>query len=146
MTSRNCSNINPCPKNQECILTSSGYGYCICPKGFTLEANGFCRDINECTEMEEFNLCGPNSECINLPGAYECLCSAGFTGIGKVGCNRIGKYFTIVFFSIILIYFYSLKFIHAKIIKNVQKIINALINHVNVCHHSYLMAILVKVC
>ena len=89
MTSRNCSNANSCPQNQDCMLTSSGFGFCICPKGFTLEANGFCRDIDECTEMQEFDLCGSNSECINLPGAYECLCRAGYSGIGKVGCNRI---------------------------------------------------------
>lgn len=87
--SSNCSSANPCPQNQECILTSSGYGYCICPKGFTLEANNHCRDINECLEMAEFDLCGPHSECINLPGAFECICNAGYSGVGKVGCSRV---------------------------------------------------------
>ena len=91
LLSRNCSSTNSCPQNQECILTSSGFGYCICPKGFTLEANGHCRDINECVEMSEFSLCGANSECIDLPGTYECFCHAGFSGIGKIGCNRVCK-------------------------------------------------------
>ena len=89
--SSNCSNSNPCPQNQECMLTNSGYGYCICPKGFTLEANNHCRDINECLEMAEFDLCGPNSECINLPGSHECLCNPGYSGVGKIGCSRVCK-------------------------------------------------------
>lgn len=91
MLSRNCSSTIPCPQNQDCIITNSGFGYCICPKGFTLEANGQCRDINECVEMAEFDLCSSNSECINLPGSYECLCNPGYSGVGKVGCNRICK-------------------------------------------------------
>lgn len=91
LQSKNCSSINQCPQNQECILTSSGFGYCICPKGFTLEANGFCRDINECLEMSEFELCGANSQCLNLPGAYDCVCHSGYAGDGKAGCIRIRK-------------------------------------------------------
>lgn len=87
--SRNCSTLNPCPQNQECIYSGSGYGYCICPKGFTLEANGFCRDIDECKEMSDFDLCGHNAECINIAGSYECVCLPGYSGEGKVGCSRI---------------------------------------------------------
>ena len=92
--SRNCSTVNNCPQNQECIYSGAGYGYCICPKGFTLEANGFCRDINECQEMSEFEVCGPHSECINLAGSYECLCAPGYSGVGKEGCTRICKNIT----------------------------------------------------
>lgn len=99
--SSNCSNANPCPQNQECMLTNSGFGYCICPKGFTLEANHQCRDINECVEMSEFDLCGANSECINLPGSYECLCTPGYSGVGKIGCNRVCKFATWRFFNLV---------------------------------------------
>lgn len=91
--SRNCSDVNSCPQNQECIYTGSGYGYCICPKGFTLEANGFCRDINECQEMSEFDVCGANAQCVNLPGSYECLCAPGYSGVARDGCTRICESF-----------------------------------------------------
>ena len=89
--SRNCSSNQPCPKNQECISTEKGHGFCICPKGFTLEGNGLCRDINECTEMEDYELCGRNANCLNLPGGYECLCASGFSGNAREVCTRIGK-------------------------------------------------------
>jgi len=89
--SRNCSSNYPCPENQECIFTGDGYGFCICPKGFTLDANGHCRDINECSEMNDWDLCGYNAQCVNTAGAYECACLPGFTGNGKQGCTRICK-------------------------------------------------------
>lgn len=92
VTSRNCSRLNPCPQNQKCVYSDSGNGFCICPKGFTLEANGFCRDIDECREMSEWDFCGYNAECHNLPGSYECLCAAGYSGNGKDGCSRICKF------------------------------------------------------
>ncbi|KAI2804698.1 hypothetical protein BLOT_003686 [Blomia tropicalis] len=92
MLSRNCSSTIPCPQNQDCIITNSGFGYCICPKGFTLEANGQCRDINECVEMAEFDLCSSNSECINLPGSYECLCNPGYSGVDPCDWIQCGQH------------------------------------------------------
>lgn len=91
--SRNCSITTPCPENQECIITGSHVGFCICPKGFTLDGNGHCRDIDECHEMADtFDLCAENAECINLPGSYDCVCSAGYTGHPRESCTRICKY------------------------------------------------------
>ncbi|CAN7942616.1 unnamed protein product, partial [Ixodes pacificus] len=89
LVSRNCSTTNPCPENQECIFTGPGYGFCICPKGFTLEATGFCRNINECEEISEWSPCGANSECRDLKGAYQCLCAPGYTGNPRQGCSPI---------------------------------------------------------
>lgn len=43
VVSRNCSTTNPCPENQECVYTGNGYGFCICPRGYTMDATGFCR-------------------------------------------------------------------------------------------------------
>ena len=98
MMSRNCSSSVFCPENQECVSTGSGTGFCICPKGFTLDAAGQCRDINECSEMgSDFDLCGINSECINTPGSYQCICSDGFTGNGKEACSRIRESFASFF-------------------------------------------------
>ena len=91
--SRNCSTRVPCPENQDCFMSGNkGHGFCICPKGFTLDATGYCRDINECSEMTDFDLCGVNAECINQPGSYECICAPGHTGNGRQGCSRIRKY------------------------------------------------------
>ncbi|RWS29323.1 hypothetical protein B4U80_00125, partial [Leptotrombidium deliense] len=109
LLSRNCTTSSPCPTNQNCIDTGSGHGFCICPKGFTLEANGHCRDINECQEMNEWHLCGYNAECINTPGAYECLCLAGFTGNSRKGCSRIGEITSFFSSQIIANCFASLK-------------------------------------
>lgn len=103
--SRNCSSETACPANQECIYTGTGSGFCICPKGFTLDANGHCRDIDECTEMSDFEVCGVNSECINLPGSYQCLCSPGYTGNSRQGCTKIRKYFFVLRFTWQILFF-----------------------------------------
>ncbi|XP_064459913.1 uncharacterized protein LOC135370150 isoform X1 [Ornithodoros turicata] len=89
LVSRNCSTTNPCPENQECIYTGTNYGFCICPKGFTLEATGFCRNINECQEISEWAPCGANAECRDLLGSYQCLCAPGYTGNPRQGCSPI---------------------------------------------------------
>lgn len=108
--SRNCSSSYPCPENQECIITEAGYGFCICPKGFTLDsATGQCRDIDECHEMNDFDLCGFYSECINTPGSYQCICAPGYTGNARTGCNRVCEWYTsslLTFFSFTLFPFY----------------------------------------
>ncbi|UYV71427.1 dp [Cordylochernes scorpioides] len=89
LVSRNCSKTSPCPENQECIFTGPTYGFCICPQGYTVEANGYCRDIDECSEIKEFSACGAHAECINQPGSYECICPAGYSGDPKKGCSLI---------------------------------------------------------
>ncbi|XP_022668562.1 uncharacterized protein LOC111253451 isoform X4 [Varroa destructor] len=86
---QNCTTLTPCLENHECVFTTATTGYCICPKGYTLEANGKCRNINECTEVRGFNPCGPNSQCRDLVGSYQCLCAPGFTGNPKQGCSPI---------------------------------------------------------
>lgn len=89
LVSRNCSTTSPCPENQECVFTGNGYGFCICPRGYTMDATGFCRDIDECTEIKDWSLCGSYAECVNLPGAYQCLCLSGYTGNPRQACSRI---------------------------------------------------------
>lgn len=54
-------------------------------------------DIDECTEIKDWALCGAYAECINLPGAYQCLCLSGYTGNPRQGCSRIGKGFFLNF-------------------------------------------------
>lgn len=89
-TSHNCSASNRlCPSNQHCELDGqSESGFCICPAGFTLEANGNCRDINECVELSDFDLCGAHALCRNRIGSFDCECEPGYQGNPKAGCSR----------------------------------------------------------
>ncbi|XP_015914332.2 matrilin-2 [Parasteatoda tepidariorum] len=47
---------------------------CGCESGYE-EANGFCKDLNEC---EKHNPCKQSMTCINLPGSYACICKEGY--------------------------------------------------------------------
>jgi hypothetical protein len=89
-TAHNCSSSNPaCPSNQRCELDGqSDIGFCICPAGFTLEANGNCRDIDECVELPDFDLCGFHTRCKNTIGSFECECEPGYQGNPKTECTR----------------------------------------------------------
>ena len=49
-------------------------------KGFVSDKNDTCTDIDECQVKAP---CDANAVCNNLPGGYECSCSAGFHGDGK---------------------------------------------------------------
>ena len=76
---QNCTSNSHCPSNQECIFTSTGEGFCVCPRGFNHLSNNICEDVNECIEYSR-TLCAKNSSCINLQGSYECQCLPGYEG------------------------------------------------------------------
>ncbi|CAG2101907.1 unnamed protein product, partial [Medioppia subpectinata] len=80
LTSVNCSTSNPCPQNQECVhsLSNDLTGFCICPRGFVLTSDGFCRDINEC-DQQTFP-CGPGAICTNTIGNFKCSCPPHSSG------------------------------------------------------------------
>lgn len=76
--------ITPCGSNAKC-LNSYGSFYCQCNAGFrtrnhavnfSAESSASCRDINEC--LEDKNICGPNAQCNNRIGDYNCSCKKGF--------------------------------------------------------------------
>ena len=46
-------------------------------------------DVDECTSKRE-DCDRRSTECVNLPGGYECLCKAGFEIFNKMKCK--GKY------------------------------------------------------
>ncbi|KAG8142806.1 putative Cysteine-rich with EGF-like domain protein [Naja naja] len=53
---------SPCNSDQYCLNTDGSFS---------------CRDVDECTHTEE--MCtGENTNCINTPGGYKCICSEGF--------------------------------------------------------------------
>ena len=43
----------------------------------------FFADIDECLD-EARNECDSNAECTNTEGSYNCICSPGYFGTGKV--------------------------------------------------------------
>lgn len=58
-------------------------GTCRCRSGY--QGNGFlCTNVDECTS----NPCGPNSECTDTIGSYECSCAYGHVPSGA-GCAPI---------------------------------------------------------
>ena len=71
-----------CPANQECL--SDNTIDCGCKKGFFLNSNEDCVDLDECSTV---NSCDYNSECENTFGSYSCVCDPGFHGNGTT-CLR----------------------------------------------------------
>ncbi|KAI8743714.1 CAunnamed protein product [Biomphalaria glabrata] len=56
-------------------------GQCICFKGYKLNSQGECIDINEC--MEGKAKCDKAAGCYNRKGSYDCICGEDFYGNGK---------------------------------------------------------------
>ncbi|GFT53866.1 tenascin-X [Nephila pilipes] len=50
-----------------------GVKYCKCPEGFVNEY-GICEDIDECARGS----CPSSTNCVNVPGSYECECKTGY--------------------------------------------------------------------
>ncbi|KAJ6906644.1 hypothetical protein NC652_024150 [Populus alba x Populus x berolinensis] len=79
-----------CGINTNCYYSDNGQGYrCACNAGF--EGNPYleqgCQDIDECKDPETYTCHG---KCHNTMGDYECKCSLGMHGDGKVGCGGFG--------------------------------------------------------
>uniref|UniRef100_A0A1I8BSD7 EGF-like domain-containing protein n=1 Tax=Meloidogyne hapla TaxID=6305 RepID=A0A1I8BSD7_MELHA len=52
-------------------------GECRCAPGWQGDGRVACMDVDECASKNE-KICGPNAECQNLPGSYQCVCNPGF--------------------------------------------------------------------
>ena len=61
--------------NNTCIAPSD----CECEEGFE-RFGDICVDTNEC---EEEDICGPNTECWNNEGSYQCYCLDGYYPIAN---------------------------------------------------------------
>ncbi|NXY13928.1 TRBM protein, partial [Atrichornis clamosus] len=58
--------------DSQCPAVCDASGSCECPKGFLLDGEDLCVDIDEC----DMNHC--EFDCTNHPGGFECRCPAGY--------------------------------------------------------------------
>ncbi|XP_015912023.1 fibrillin-1 isoform X2 [Parasteatoda tepidariorum] len=65
-----------CDQQQTCRNRPGGY-ICECPRGYSLNTQRVCEDIDECTRFRG-QICASHSECINTQGSYKCNCNEGF--------------------------------------------------------------------
>ena len=62
---------------------ATGRPQCVCRKGFEGIPYSECHDVDECLNP----VCGPNAQCINTLGGYDCQCrSACSSTLLVVGC------------------------------------------------------------
>ena len=65
--------------------SAAGYS-CECEAGYEKEIDSarrvtHCVDIDECAQGED--KCDEDAKCVNVDGAYYCVCLEGFKGNGK---------------------------------------------------------------
>ncbi|XP_023346081.1 fibrillin-1 [Eurytemora carolleeae] len=65
----------------------------LCKFGFVLlESKEACVDVNECTQQETLDYCGPNTNCVNTAGSFRCECKVGFEKLVPYeGCSDINE-------------------------------------------------------
>ncbi|NXQ85985.1 FBLN7 protein, partial [Nyctibius grandis] len=66
-------------RQPRCAEGRPGSRRCACDVGFQMRAGGVCHDVDECQLFQsspQTRLC--LHDCLNLPGAYRCLCPPGY--------------------------------------------------------------------
>jgi alpha-tubulin suppressor-like RCC1 family protein len=61
---------------------------CFCAPGYEPTPDGGCADINEC--IEDADDCSGSTTCVNTPGSFLCVCSAGLVG-DRDACESIAQ-------------------------------------------------------
>jgi len=66
-------------------------GICVCKSGFFSPSGvgGFCKDIPECRNGQA--KCADNTNCVELPGSFNCVCQPGYEGDGFSSCTDIDE-------------------------------------------------------
>lgn len=68
-----------CGAGGTCLLQDH-QANCVCGTGFALDANGRCRDVDECTAESE--VCALEAQCTNSAGGFGCTCNEPWVGDG----------------------------------------------------------------
>ncbi|KAL0993234.1 hypothetical protein UPYG_G00105000 [Umbra pygmaea] len=100
-----CEEEGICGENAKCFNAIGSYT-CMCDNGFitlsgsvnyTADEGLECKDKDEC--LEDCEICGKNTKCVNIGGSYFCTCNNGFKSLqGSVNfkndtCNDINECF-----------------------------------------------------
>ena len=109
-----CVVSDPCPNVDNASCKNIPYSYdCVCDNGYTgkefcavlvigldykypifLTGNAweFCHDIDECQDYQVWSqTCLAHSQCVNVPGSFNCSCYSGYEGDPYVGCTDIDE-------------------------------------------------------
>lgn len=82
--------IDPCAQAEcdSCLLTQSGEAVCFCTKGYALDGQNSCVDIDECDL--DIHSCVSPAECVNTNGSYMCQCPVGYKLVNEYECVDTG--------------------------------------------------------
>lgn len=77
-TADSCSELD-CGSHSKCVEDDDGAS-CECEKGFALDDDDACVDIDECDKGSD--ACDDHATCKNTSGDYDCECDDGYMGDG----------------------------------------------------------------
>ena len=77
--------VHTCPDGKE---PSADLKSCVCPSGYTTNADGDCADIDECAA--DANICGAGGVCANTIGGHACACNAGYAQESETLASQCG--------------------------------------------------------
>uniref|UniRef100_A0A671V797 EGF-like domain-containing protein n=1 Tax=Sparus aurata TaxID=8175 RepID=A0A671V797_SPAAU len=89
-----CPDFSILALNETCVPPSPLCDPCVCDLGFV--GDGLtCSDIDEC---QRENICPENNtECINIPGSFSCICQKGYTLNGSQCLGKRPCFFIVIF-------------------------------------------------
>ncbi|XP_065195321.1 fibrillin-3-like, partial [Sycon ciliatum] len=78
-----CIEVQTCPRTSNCMDSNGSYA-CHCFSGYSGVS---CDDIDECSSGA--HNCGLNTECVNVPGGFECECVHQGTSLAVVSSTQV---------------------------------------------------------
>ncbi|XP_052274481.1 uncharacterized protein LOC127874294 isoform X2 [Dreissena polymorpha] len=77
-----------CEDARKTCSNNIGLYRCVCLQGYDEDADGNCRDIDECSDPQ-LNEC--SQTCLNAEGSYTCGCKHGYTEVNSTHCTDINE-------------------------------------------------------